>query len=187
METSGPDCVSARGTAEEKDRERRPELHPSLYTVYCIYSLSCCVRVAMASLRGIYFLTTLFLGSFFGSVFMLAPFLPLMLVSPAWYRWLTDRIVATWLTLPVALLEIVFGAKVVITGDGFIPGERSVIIMNHRTRLDWMFLWNCLLRYSYLRLEKICLKATLKAVPGFGQYTPSTPFSYPHWNIYSYG
>lgn len=67
-----------------------------------------------------------------------------------------------------SLLELVFGVKVVITGDGFIPGERSVIIMNHRTRLDWMFLWCCLLRYSYLRLEKICLKAALKAVPGFG-------------------
>ncbi len=38
-------------------------------------------------------------------------------------------------------------------------------------RLDWMFLWCCLLRYSYLRLEKICLKAALKAVPGFGGYT----------------
>lgn len=60
--------------------------------------------------------------------------------------------------------------KVVITGDGFIPGERSVIIMNHRTRLDWMFLWCCLLRYSYLRLEKICLKAVLKGVPGFGEH-----------------
>lgn len=32
---------------------------------------------------------------------MLGPVLPLMLLSPAWYRWLTDRIVATWLTLPV--------------------------------------------------------------------------------------
>ncbi|XP_034620632.1 lysocardiolipin acyltransferase 1 isoform X3 [Trachemys scripta elegans] len=122
---------------------------------------------AMVSWKGIYFLLALFLASFFGSIFMLSPFLPLMFVSPAWYRWITDRIVATWLTLPVALLEIVFGAKVVITGDGFIPGERSVIIMNHRTRMDWMFLWNCLLRYSYLRLEKICLKSSLKSVPGF--------------------
>lgn len=124
--------------------------------------------MAMVSVRGLYFLVTLFLGSFFGSIFMLGPVLPLMLLSPAWYRWLTDRIVATWLTLPVALLEVVFGVKVVITGDGFVPGERSVIIMNHRTRLDWMFLWCCLLRYSYLRLEKVCLKAALKAVPGFG-------------------
>ncbi|XP_051941370.1 lysocardiolipin acyltransferase 1 [Hippocampus zosterae] len=120
------------------------------------------------SVRGLYFVLTLFLASFFGSVFMLGPVLPLMLLSPAWYRWITDRIVATWLTLPVSLLELVFGVKVVITGDAFVPGERSVIIMNHRTRLDWMFLWCCLLRYSYLRLEKICLKAALKAVPGFG-------------------
>lgn len=71
--------------------------------------------------------------------------------------------------------------KVVITGDGFIPGERSVIIMNHRTRLDWMFLWCCLLRYSYLRLEKICLKAALKGVPGFGAYAVAAlPFLVAH-------
>ncbi|KAK2545073.1 hypothetical protein Q9966_001481, partial [Columba livia] len=122
----------------------------------------------MVSWKGIYFVLALFLGSFFGSIFMLGPLLPLMFVSPAWYRWITDRVVATWLTLPVALLEMVFGAKVVVTGDGFVPGERSVIIMNHRTRMDWMFLWNCLLRYSYLRLEKICLKSSLKSIPGFG-------------------
>ncbi|KAM6459945.1 lysocardiolipin acyltransferase 1 [Liasis olivaceus] len=122
----------------------------------------------MVSWKGIYFVLALFLASFFGSVFMLGPLLPLMSISPAWYRWITDRVVATWLTLPVALLEIVFGAKVVITGDGFIPEERSVIIMNHRTRMDWMFLWSCLLRYSYLRLEKICLKSSLKGIPGFG-------------------
>ncbi|KAF0044134.1 hypothetical protein F2P81_003292 [Scophthalmus maximus] len=140
-----------------------------LAVIYSPANLVWFVSPQMAvSLRGLYFVVTLFLGSFFGSVFMLGPFLPLMLVSPAWYRWITDRIVATWLTLPVSLLELVFGVKVVITGDGFIPGERSVIIMNHRTRLDWMFLWCCLLRYSYLRLEKICLKAALKAVPGFG-------------------
>nr|XP_060610125.1 lysocardiolipin acyltransferase 1 isoform X3 [Anolis sagrei ordinatus] len=136
--------------------------------------------VAMVSWKGIYFVLALFLGSFFGSIFMLAPLLPLMFVSPAWYRWITDRVVATWLTLPVALLEIVFGAKVVITGDGFIPGERSVIIMNHRTRMDWMFLWNCLLRYSYLRLEKICLKSSLKGIPGFGWAMQVAAFIFIH-------
>ncbi|XP_077588124.1 lysocardiolipin acyltransferase 1 [Stigmatopora nigra] len=135
------------------------------------------------SVRGLYFLLMLFLASFFGSIFMLGPVLPLMLLSPAWYRWITDRIVATWLTLPVSLLELVFGVKVVITGDAFVPGERSVIIMNHRTRLDWMFLWCCLLRYSYLRLEKICLKAVLKTVPGFGwaMQVACFVFIHRHW------
>ncbi|XP_074516585.1 lysocardiolipin acyltransferase 1 isoform X2 [Sebastes fasciatus] len=55
--------------------------------------------------------------------------------------------------------------------------------MNHRTRLDWMFLWCCLLRYSYLRLEKICLKAALKAVPGFGwaMQVACFVFIHRHW------
>ncbi|XP_008056709.1 lysocardiolipin acyltransferase 1 [Carlito syrichta] len=134
----------------------------------------------MVSWRGIYFILTLFWGSFFGSVFMLGPFLPLMFVNPSWYRWISNRLVATWLTLPVALLETMFGVKVVITGDAFVPGERSVIIMNHRTRMDWMFLWNCLMRYSYLRLEKICLKASLKSVPGFGWAMQAAAYIFIH-------
>ncbi|XP_036031635.1 lysocardiolipin acyltransferase 1-like [Onychomys torridus] len=121
----------------------------------------------MVSWKGIYFILFLFSGSFFGSIFMLGPIIPLMFISLSWYHWISSRLVATWLMLPVALLETMFGVKVVITGDAFVPGERSVIIMNHRTRVDWMFLWNCLMRYSYLRLEKICLKSSLKSVPGF--------------------
>lgn len=111
---------------------------------------------------------------------MLGPFLPLMFISPSWYRWINNRIVATWLTLPVALLETMLGVKVVITGDAFVPGERSVIIMNHRTRMDWMFLWNCLMRYSYLRLQKICLKASLKSVPGFGWAMQAAAYIFIH-------
>uniref|UniRef100_A0A8C4QEN2 Lysocardiolipin acyltransferase 1 n=1 Tax=Eptatretus burgeri TaxID=7764 RepID=A0A8C4QEN2_EPTBU len=126
------------------------------------------MALVRVSLGGLFFILVLFLTSIFGSVFMLGPVLPLMLVSPAWYRWITDRIVAVWLTLPVALLEVVFHMKVVVCGDGFWPGERSIIIMNHRTRLDWMFLWSCLLRSSYLRQEKICLKSDVKHIPGFG-------------------
>ncbi|XP_027477407.1 lysocardiolipin acyltransferase 1 isoform X3 [Zalophus californianus] len=134
----------------------------------------------MVSWKGIYFILTLFCGSFFGSIFMLGPFLPLMFVSPSWYRWINNRLVATWLTLPVALLETIFGIKVIITGDAFVPGERSVIIMNHRTRMDWLFLWNCLMRYSYLRLEKICLKASLKSVPGFGWAMQAAAYIFIH-------
>ncbi|XP_007937001.1 lysocardiolipin acyltransferase 1 [Orycteropus afer afer] len=134
----------------------------------------------MVSWKGIYFILTLFWGSFLGSIFMLGPFLPLMFLNPSWYRWINNRLVATWLTLPVALLETMFGVKVIITGDAFIPGERSVIIMNHRTRMDWMFLWNCLMRYSYLRLEKVCLKASLKSVPGFGWAMQAAAYIFIH-------
>ncbi|XP_057644598.1 lysocardiolipin acyltransferase 1 [Chionomys nivalis] len=134
----------------------------------------------MVSWKGIYFILFLFAGSFFGSIFMLGPIIPLMFINLSWYRWISSRLVATWLTLPVALLETMFGVKVVITGDAFVPGERSVIIMNHRTRVDWMFLWNCLMRYSYLRLEKICLKSSLKSVPGFGWAMQAAAFIFIH-------
>ncbi|XP_064151262.1 lysocardiolipin acyltransferase 1 isoform X4 [Loxodonta africana] len=162
-------------------------------------------QLIMVSWKGIYFILSLFWGSFFGSIFMLGPFLPLMFLNPSWYRWINNRLVATWLTLPVfrrlevqtqdasskgrlslsvlaleALLETMFGVKVIITGDAFIPGERSVIIMNHRTRMDWMFLWNCLMRYSYLRLEKICLKASLKSIPGFGWAMQAAAYVFIH-------
>ena len=83
-------------------------LYPHLQLTFCLAvtyiptNLVSFISPQMAvSVRGLYFMVTLFLGSFFGSVFMLGPVLPLMLLSPAWYRWITDRIVATWLTLPV--------------------------------------------------------------------------------------
>ena len=75
-----------------------------------------------------------------------------------------------------ALLELVYGVKVVVTGDCMLPGERSVIIMNHRTRLDWMFFWSVLVRQSGVCTEKIILKSTLKGIPGAGrQHTTCTP------------
>uniref|UniRef100_A0A2K6FTS8 Lysocardiolipin acyltransferase 1 n=1 Tax=Propithecus coquereli TaxID=379532 RepID=A0A2K6FTS8_PROCO len=45
----------------------------------------------MVSWKGIYFILTLFCGSFFGSIFMLSPFLPLMFINPSWYRWINNR------------------------------------------------------------------------------------------------
>lgn len=73
----------------------------------CINTSSLFSR-AMVSWKGIYFVLSLFLGSFFGSIFMLGPLLPLMFFSPAWYRWITDRVVATWLTLPVVSSSCIF-------------------------------------------------------------------------------
>eukprot|EP00128_Syssomonas_multiformis_P013339 Colp12_sorted_trinity150504_noHs@28803 len=40
--------------------------------------------------------------------------------------------------------------------------------MNHRTRLDWLFLWSWILRFGRLGNEKIVLKEPLKNVPGAG-------------------
>ncbi|KAJ8784243.1 hypothetical protein J1605_008394 [Eschrichtius robustus] len=38
-----------------------------------------------------------------------------MFVNPSWCHWINNCLVATRLTLPVALLETMFGVKVIIT------------------------------------------------------------------------
>ena len=45
-----------------------------------------------------------------------------------------------------------------------------VIIMNHRTRFDWLFLWCFLMRRGSLRYEKIILKEGIKRVPLYGNH-----------------
>ena len=64
---------------------------------------------------------------------------------------------------------MLMGIKVVISGDKMKQNERSLIIMNHRTRLDWMYLWSVLLRQSGVKTEKIILKSPLKHIPGAGK------------------
>jgi lysocardiolipin and lysophospholipid acyltransferase len=65
--------------------------------------------------------------------------------------------------------EHVCGIRFVFWGDGVFPAnDRSLIIMNHRTRLDWMFLWAWMLRFGRLKHMKIILKDSLKYVPGAG-------------------
>lgn len=46
--------------------------------------------------------------------------------------------------------------------------DRTLIIMNHRTRVDWMLFWPCLFHCARLRKLKILLKSDLKYIPGPG-------------------
>lgn len=66
--------------------------------------------------------------------------------------------------------EMMFGVKIVVTGDKPPKSENSVIIMNHRCRLDWMFFWSFVARYGELKHEKIIMKRELKHIPGPGKY-----------------
>ncbi|VDM84225.1 unnamed protein product [Strongylus vulgaris] len=71
---------------------------------------------------------------------------------------------------PHSLIEYVFGTSFHVTGDLILRDKPALIIMNHRTRLDWLFLWNALYKMDPLLLttEKISLKAALKRIPGAG-------------------
>ncbi len=44
----------------------------------------------------------------------------------------------------------------------------SIVLMNHRTRLDWMFYFCVLYRMSALAKIKIILKRGLEKIPGLG-------------------
>lgn len=55
--------------------------------------------------------------------------------------------------------------------------------MNHRTRLDWMWIWPVLYHYAQLRKLKIVLKSPLKWAPGFGWAMQQAGFMFlnRHW------
>ncbi len=57
-----------------------------------------------------------------------------------------------------------------MTGDDLTNDKkRSLIILNHRTRMDWMYIWMVHSRFQILGQLKIVLKAQLKHLPGLGK------------------
>lgn len=83
-----------------------------------------------------------------------------------------------WYLLACAYMEFLLGIKFRVSGDKFVRGESSLIIMNHRTQFDWMWLWPVLYHYARLRSIKIVLKQPLKWVPGFGWALQSAGFMF---------
>ncbi|PRP76496.1 lysocardiolipin acyltransferase 1-like [Planoprotostelium fungivorum] len=117
------------------------------------------------------FLFSLFFTCLLGDIFLLFP--PLLLVFPfSWraYRSWCDFLAAWWFRISVFFYEYVMGTSIVTVGDDIFQNnkETAIIIANHRTRLDWQFLWCLLHRTGTLQREKIVLKYGLKNVPGFG-------------------
>lgn len=71
--------------------------------------------------------------------------------------------------------ETFFGTQFKAIGDKLKPNERSVIIMNHRTRLDWLFFIACLLRHTRASNLKIVLKSQLRSAPCIGRSKINDP------------
>jgi 1-acyl-sn-glycerol-3-phosphate acyltransferase len=70
-----------------------------------------------------------------------------------------------------ALMEIVMGSKIVIVGDVVDPEERSLIVMNHRTRVDWNYLWAAMFHSTKPAAHrlKFVLKSAVRHFPGLGK------------------
>jgi len=127
------------------------------------------VRI-MDSVKVAIFYLMLALGSIIGVLFILTPAVPLIFFNRAYYFRYCSMAMGSYLTMASCLLEDFLGIKIIVTGDINLrkSQERSIIILNHRTRLDWMFIWPLYSRFQSLDKLKVVLKAELKHVPGPG-------------------
>ncbi|XP_061366404.1 probable 1-acyl-sn-glycerol-3-phosphate acyltransferase 4 [Gastrolobium bilobum] len=73
-----------------------------------------------------------------------------------------------WLAMWPSLFEKINKTKVFFSGDNIPVKERVLLIANHRTEVDWMYLWNLALRKGRLGCIKYILKSSLMKLPIFG-------------------
>ncbi|XP_071450616.1 lysocardiolipin acyltransferase 1-like isoform X2 [Hetaerina americana] len=133
-------------------------------------------------LRGLAFCFLWYASVLSGFFFLFCPALPLLILHQAAYRKVTDILFAVWEMYPVALMELLFGTRVSLSGDPILSAERSIVLMNHRTRLDWNFLWAAMYHASSPPSHrlKFVLKSAVRHFPGPGWVMQMSCFLYIH-------
>ncbi|MCP9259691.1 CRE-BUS-18 protein [Dirofilaria immitis] len=124
-------------------------------------------RPLLGIIFGIILLSTSFLGNL-----IITLVLPILYFNHYQWRKLIDRSISFWIIAVVAYLEYIFGIKIKVTGDMINYDQPAIFIMNHRTRLDWMYFWAALFKINpwLLVSSKIALKAELRYVPAADNY-----------------
>ena len=74
-----------------------------------------------------------------------------------------------YMPFPFVCAELLYGTKVTVTGDRFPKEDNCVILMNHRTQMDWILQWSFLARRGNIGANKISLKNSLRYFPGAGK------------------
>nr|DAD40634.1 TPA_asm: hypothetical protein HUJ06_014957 [Nelumbo nucifera] len=92
----------------------------------------------------------------------------LRLFSIHYSRKATSFFFGAWLALWPFLFEKINKTKVVFSGESVPKEERVLLIANHRTEVDWMYLWDLALRKGCLGYIKYVLKSSLMKLPVFG-------------------
>lgn len=80
----------------------------------------------------------------------------------------TSIVFGAWLALWPFLFEKINKTKVIFSGDNVPIEDRVLLISNHRTEVDWMYLWDLALRKGKLGFVKYVLKSSLMKWPIFG-------------------
>ncbi|KAK4299874.1 hypothetical protein Pmani_027886 [Petrolisthes manimaculis] len=79
-------------------------------------------------------------------------------------------------------MEVIYGVKFFLSGDIIRPRERSVMLLNHRNRLDWNYFWGALAHATSPPAHnlKIVLKSGIRKFPGLGWIMQMSCFLYIH-------
>lgn len=110
-----------------------------------------------------------FLSTAFTFLVCFAPIsVMLRCLSIHYSRKITSYIFALWLSLWPFLFEKINGTKVIFYGDTIPTKERVLLMANHRTEVDWMYLWDLAIRKGSLGYIKYLLKSSLMKLPIFG-------------------
>uniref|UniRef100_A0A915C8L6 Phospholipid/glycerol acyltransferase domain-containing protein n=3 Tax=Parascaris univalens TaxID=6257 RepID=A0A915C8L6_PARUN len=134
----------------------------------------CCLmgllRTYFRPLLGPIFGVTILLTSIFGA-YIITLILPILLLGKhQTWRSTMDRAISFWMIIPVTFLEYIFGVAFTVTGDPIDSEKPALVIMNHRTRLDWMYFWSAIFKINpwLMCSSKISLKEQLRKLPGAG-------------------
>jgi lysocardiolipin and lysophospholipid acyltransferase len=120
------------------------------------------------SVGGLFFVLLLATVTYNGCLLLVSPLLLLLPISLSVYRRWIDYFLALWYHFPAALIELVYRVRVRVCGDLQKVQGPCLIVLNHRTRFDWLFFWSYIVRMGTPHKHKIVLKDILKRVPGFG-------------------
>lgn len=92
----------------------------------------------------------------------------LRLFSIRWSRKLNAFIFGRWLSMWPFFFEKVNKTQVIFSGHKVPAAERAIVFCNHRTEVDWMYIWNLAVRKNRVGSVKYVVKSSVKNVPVFG-------------------
>ncbi|XP_050533269.1 lysocardiolipin acyltransferase 1-like isoform X2 [Daktulosphaira vitifoliae] len=130
--------------------------------------------------RGFAYIFLWYLSIASGFLILCCPTIPLLFIYPELFRFIIGIIYSVWEMYPTVLMRLLFKTEFVITGDHIKPKDGALILMNHRNRLDWNFLWACM----YYGTEppahklKMVLKSAIRHVPFVGWVMQMSGFLY---------
>ncbi|KAH7287786.1 hypothetical protein KP509_32G074300 [Ceratopteris richardii] len=88
--------------------------------------------------------------------------------SVRWSRRLNSFIFGRWLSMWPFFFEVINGTQVIFTGDKLPSAERAIVMCNHRTEIDWMYIWDLAIRKNRVGCIKYVVKSSVKNAPIFG-------------------